>query len=99
MLWRRSALAASQHNRCSHESEEEVDTSVRIWTRWRKIGERIGRSAGGGRGDTKAVGRQARRGGSNVRGSGGGISSTIVKSLSGERKGEEEKKAGDPREE
>ena len=41
--------------------------------RCRRIGESRGSNAGGGRGDTKAVGRQANNGGSNVRGSGGSI--------------------------
>jgi hypothetical protein len=71
-------LVVSQQSRRSQESEEEVDTEVRICIRWRRIGESKGRSAGGGRGETKAVGRQARSGGRRVRGSGGLMSSTMV---------------------
>ena len=42
------------------------------------MGERRDRSAGGGRGDAKAVGRHARRGGRSAWGSGGWMSSTMV---------------------
>lgn len=41
-------------------------------TRWRNIGARSGKRAGGGCGETKAVGRQASSGGRRSRGSGGG---------------------------
>lgn len=49
--------------------------------RWRRIGDRRGRSAGGGWGETKDVGRQARRGGASVRGSGVGMYTTIFVSV------------------
>lgn len=55
----------------------EFAAELKICTRWRRIGERIGRRAGGGRGDTKAVGRQASKGGSRVRGSGDWMRATI----------------------
>ena len=42
------------------------------------MGERRGSSAGGGRGDMKAVGRHARSGGNKVRGSGGVMMVDIV---------------------
>ena len=45
------------------------------------MGDSRGNNAGGGRGEAYAVGKQARRGGSNVLGSGDGIYWTIVKGL------------------
>ena len=55
-----------------------VAVVARSWTRWRRIGDSKGSNAGGGRGDANAVGRQARRGGNKLRGSGGGTYWTIV---------------------
>jgi len=77
ILCSRSAFVESQQRSFNHDSSGEVDTEVRIWRRWRRIGESSGRRAGGGRGETKAVGRQARRGGSRARESGALISSTM----------------------
>ena len=51
----------------------------RSWTRCLSIGERRGSNAGGGRGDAKAVGKQASSGGSRLRGLGGGMYWTMVK--------------------
>ena len=63
--------------------EEEEDASVRRLTRWRRMGERRGRRAGGGRGDAKAVGRQASRGGRSVEGEGGEISRLVIVEMLG----------------
>jgi len=73
-----SADPGSRHNRDSHDSED-LAFAERSWTRWRSMGERSGRRAGGGRGDAKAVCRQARSGGSRFRGSGGGRYWTMLR--------------------
>ncbi len=53
--------------------DEVLLVAERRCTRWRRIGERRGRRAGGGREERKAVGRQARIGRSKERGSGAGM--------------------------
>ncbi len=54
-----------------------VGFEERSCTRWRRIGLSRGKRAGGGRGDAKAVGMQARRGGRRARGFGGEIEVVI----------------------
>lgn len=67
-----SALVVCQQSSGSHESVEEL-LEERICTLCRRMGDRRGRSVGGGRGEANAVGRQASSGGRSVRGSGGGM--------------------------
>lgn len=43
-------------------SQGSCEAEERIWTRWRRMGERSGRSAVGGEGDIDAVGTDARSG-------------------------------------
>ena len=54
------------------------DGSDRKITRWRRIGERSGRRAGGGWVDVNAVGRHARSGGSRTCGEGGWMDCFII---------------------
>lgn len=79
MLGSSSAALAFQQRSGSHESDEEFACEERSWTRWRRMGDRRGSNAGGGRGEAKAVGRQARSGGNRTLVSGGGMNCTIVK--------------------
>lgn len=74
-----SAFSLSQHSNRSQLSEAfVVEIEVISDRRCRSIGDRSKSRAGGGCLEAKAVGRQASRGGSKLRGSGGGISSTMV---------------------
>ena len=67
-----AARSGDQERRGSQPSLEVGVLEARKLIRWRSRGERRGRRAGGGRGERKAVGRQARRGGRRSRGEGAG---------------------------
>jgi hypothetical protein len=67
-----AARSASHESKGSQPSLLEGVLADRKFTRCRRSGERSGIKVGGGRGETKAVGRQASKGGSSSRALGGG---------------------------